>query len=108
MSDVLVLTVGSHLPEVVAYREKPLRMMKAFLEHGWYDPTTNHEPPSGSELEALEGREAARAIMDDLFLHGSKAPDSREVFQSLLDQVDDDMQDGGDLDHTNGDERARS
>jgi hypothetical protein len=38
----------------------------AIAQHGYWDPTRQHEPPPGQELEALECRENARALLNAL------------------------------------------
>jgi hypothetical protein len=40
--------------------------LPAFLRHGYYNPDTNHQPPPGQELEALERREGLRDHLNDL------------------------------------------
>ena len=38
----------------------------AIVRYGHYDPARQHEPPPGQELEALEARENARALLNAL------------------------------------------
>src|SRR6266851_3641368 len=51
-------------PGCVAYRLWQLKVHCAFLKHGYYDPLTNHTPPPGEELDALERRERGRDIFN--------------------------------------------
>ena len=56
---------GRH-PVCTAYAVWHNGVTCALLEHGWYDPTTGHQPPPGHELTALECREDGRDVMNNL------------------------------------------
>ncbi len=46
----------------IHYRFWQLGVQLAILKHGYYDPATNHTPPPGRELDALESREGLRDL----------------------------------------------
>lgn len=41
----------------------------SMLEHGCYDPATNHAPPIGKELDTLEVRERCRGMVEHFLAH---------------------------------------
>ena len=41
----------------------------AMLEHGCYDPATNHAAPVGQELDQLETRERCRGMVEHFLAH---------------------------------------
>jgi hypothetical protein len=43
-----------------------MEVHSAISRHGYYDPLTNHTPPPGQELDALERREHGRDLMNAL------------------------------------------
>ena len=61
------LLVYSEVPEAREYMRWLVReFMPAISQHGYYEPTRNHEPPAGGELDALERREGARDALNAL------------------------------------------
>ena len=52
-------------PGCTTYRLWQLEVHLAFLEHGHYDPATDHTPPPGQELAALEIRERGRDLFNE-------------------------------------------
>jgi hypothetical protein len=52
-------------PGCTTYRLWQLQVHCAFLKHGHYDPATNHTPPPGQELDALEARERGRDLFNE-------------------------------------------
>jgi hypothetical protein len=43
------------------------KVMVAFMDHGWYDPLTNHTPPAERQLDSIEMREEGRALFQRCF-----------------------------------------
>jgi hypothetical protein len=42
------------------------KVLCAFMDHGYYDPLTNHTPPADQQLDAIECREEGRALLNQL------------------------------------------
>jgi hypothetical protein len=56
---------GRH-PVCMAYVEWECNLFSALVRHGYYDPATQHTPPPGEELTALELREEGRDLLNGL------------------------------------------
>jgi hypothetical protein len=56
---------GRH-PVCIAYQAWFSGVLWAVMRYGHYDPLTNHTPPPGAELAALERREEGRDLLNNL------------------------------------------
>jgi hypothetical protein len=56
---------GRH-PAAKAYWRWHRQVQLALLKHGYYDPVTNHTPPAARQLDAMECREAGRALFNQI------------------------------------------
>jgi hypothetical protein len=62
LTSLFLLLHHSRHPVATAYSFWECQVTAALHQHGYYDPATNHQPPIGQELDAIE----VKAELDDM------------------------------------------
>jgi hypothetical protein len=88
-----VMYFGRH-PVCTTYAVWHTGVVSALMQHGYYDPLTNHTPPAEHQLDAIERREEGRTMLNNLMpgmgdvFSGHRPTDNRAAFGYLVTDAD--------------------